>query len=939
MRPSIGLVTLFLMGPGAAPALAGAPAPQAAAGPEAGQGLWIVSPRSYWRYHYTFRPAQSYLPKEGKLSFLPTRYGALNTGPTGNRLATPEPPAGWMLPDFDDSGWPVNRAPLPWMPEMDQDGAGPYSCHVIRKACGRTRFLVPDPARVGRLALELQYHGGVIVYVNGREVGRANIPKDGALAAEGFAEPFPEEAYRPTDPDRTAKARQLGVLDGNYPLWGMALPYHRWRFEGKPEAQAAIDQLAAVRTRSLKLEVPKPALRAGANVLAIENRVSPVLECVTDRSGKVHPSLYFWKIPHLGITDIALAGDPPGAVASADLRPAGVQAWARDIHQWTLEEDFLEPGVPQSRVVRLAVARNGACSGQVVIGTSQELAGPAATMSELAGPGGAKLPAAAVSVRWARSVALKQVKTMHRVSFFNYMADRWLIRYRGAPADTWVAEWTDHSGEGALLGKLWAKDTMQIFDQLGARPPEKLPAGRSQPVWVTAEVPRDAAPGLYAGTLTLKAGGLDETRFEVRLQVFDFALPAAKDFTAYAGIDESPWALAKWHNLKLWSDEHWQRIEQSVQWAGKLGARVAGIPVIHQTELNNENDAMIKWVKQADGAYGFDFSLADRYLDLWRKYCHRQPDIIVYLVLPANEYGKYGGTGSVTLLDPATGGERAFAPPKAEGPEGQKLWVDCARAIRAHFNSKGIQDANLHWGLFFDYIGAAGYALAEPLAKELPGVGWARSSHEGRKIGGGHQVKVTWNAAVRAEQKPPFTRDGQVTALKGWSDPGARLLLPRADSDVNALSILPPLWQMREVAEMPVTSAYRGFARICVDGWGRGAYFGPFNPWLTYPAAGGGVDGSIQLEVLREGLQETEARVFLEKREALAPEAKQVLDLRTERVWMIPPRPEGQRISEYWAGWQELSWDLYAAAAAASGGKAPGAQDQARFFAAPAAGP
>ncbi len=76
----------------AAVAAAGEPQPQAVAGPEVGKGQWLVSPRSYWRYHYTFRPAQSWFPKDGTLKFLPTRYGALNTGPTGNRLTTPEPP-------------------------------------------------------------------------------------------------------------------------------------------------------------------------------------------------------------------------------------------------------------------------------------------------------------------------------------------------------------------------------------------------------------------------------------------------------------------------------------------------------------------------------------------------------------------------------------------------------------------------------------------------------------------------------------------------------------------------------------------------------------------------------------------------------------------------------------------------------------------------------
>ena len=908
-----------------ADAPAGEPRVKAQAGPEAGQGAWIVSPRSYWRYHYVFRPAQSYFPAEDKLALLPTRYGAKGTIPIANLLATEEPPADWAQADFDDSAWPVNRAPLPWLPDMDQDGQGPYSCHVIRKARGRTRFLVPDPAKVDRLTLEIKYHGGLIVFANGREVGRGNVAQDGALAAQGFAEPYPEDAYRQTSAERRAKT-------GGWGWWPPEFPYHRWRYADKPQALADIDRIEAVRTRTIRLPVPRECLRQGINVLAVENRLNPVLQVQANKRRSV--SEWFHKVPHVGIVDMAMTAEPDGAVVSADLRPAGVQAWGQDIHQWTLAEDFLEPGVRPSRVVRMAAPRNGACSGQVVMGAERDLSAPLAVMGDLTGPNGAKLLPASVQVRWARPLGLKQVKGLYgRIGFLAYMPDRFLVRYRGAPADTWVAEWTDHSGEGALLRDLWMKDTMQLFDQLSRTPPPVIRGGTSQPVWVTVEVPRNALPGLYMGTLSLRAEGMDEARFEVRLQVFDFDLPAPRNYTAYCGVDESPWALARWAGVKLWSEEHWKLVEQAIAWAGKLGARVAGIPVIHGTELNNQSDGMVKWVKRDAGGYDFDFSPADRYLDLWRKHCHSRPDAIVYLALPADEHGRGGNTGSVTLIEPVTGQESAFSPPKANTAEGLKLWEACAAAIRAHLNQRGIPDANLHWGLFYDYIGENGLALSGPLAEKFPDVGWARSSHLGRGIGGGHKVKVTWNAAVRAEQRPPFARDGKVTPLRGWSDPTAGLLLPRADSDVNALSVLPPLWQLREVQEMPVTSTYRGFARICVDGWGRGSYFGPYNPWLTYPGQDGGLDGSIQLEVLREGLQETEARIFLEKQETLSREVQDVLRLRTERIWTVPPRPEGQRIAEYYCGWQEMSWDLYAAAAAVSGGKPPTAEDRARFFA------
>ena len=55
-----------------------------------------------------------------------------------------------------------------------------------------------------------------------------------------------------------------------------------------------------------------------------------------------------------------------------------------------------------------------------------------------------------------------------------------------------------------------------------------------------------------------------------------------------------------------------------------------------------------------------------------------------------------------------------------------------------------------------------------------------------------------------------------------------------------------------------------------------------------------------------------------------------------ERIRVIGSLPAGNGdtpMCEYYGGWQERSWDLYAAAAAAAGGRAPGAAEKARFFA------
>jgi hypothetical protein len=48
---------------------------------------------------------------------------------------------------------------------------------------------------------------------------------------------------------------------------------------------------------------------------------------------------------------------------------------------------------------------------------------------------------------------------------------------------------------------------------------------RHQPLWVDVEVPKDAAPGLYNGTLEVRAQNAERVTIPVRLTVWDFALP------------------------------------------------------------------------------------------------------------------------------------------------------------------------------------------------------------------------------------------------------------------------------------------------------------------------------------------------------------------------------------------------------------------------------
>ena len=157
---------------------------------------------------------------------------------------TPAPPAGWMEPDFDDSGW---------LRTMAQGGCQtPY----LARQCLRGKFLVEDPAQVSDLRLSVGYHGGVVVYLNGQELARRHLPAQ-SLGEATLADGYPLEAFVQPGGDLLAQ-------EGTYIGPG--------RLAGKPDAESA-RRIGGPRPASAGFR--HPAVRLASGSQRAGHRVDP----------------------------------------------------------------------------------------------------------------------------------------------------------------------------------------------------------------------------------------------------------------------------------------------------------------------------------------------------------------------------------------------------------------------------------------------------------------------------------------------------------------------------------------------------------------------------------------------------------------------------------------------------------------------------------------
>ncbi len=309
----------------------------------------ILNGRTYWRFFVTRRPpmvtaeALKLAGKSGEAKAPPKLL---------NKYSSSPPPAAWPGPDFDDHAWPRSR--IKWIGPQVSSRA-----HTFRISM-RGKFHVENPGDVKGLSLELGYRGGVVVYLNGKEVARKHMP-EGTLSDETPAELYPNEAWV----DSGGKAHS-----------------HR-----KPEP--------ASRNRSIgPVKLDASLLHKGTNVLAVEIRRSDFHPVAMKWRDHGHPPSYDRWTP-VGVERIALSATGTGFTPNAG-RPAGLQVWVRDRNDYMTADDYGDP-TEALYPVRLVGARNGSYCGQIGVGSDAALKGVKVDPSALKGSGG-EIPAANVTV-------------------------------------------------------------------------------------------------------------------------------------------------------------------------------------------------------------------------------------------------------------------------------------------------------------------------------------------------------------------------------------------------------------------------------------------------------------------------------------------------------------------------------------------------------------
>lgn len=408
---------------------------------------------------------------------------------------------------------------------------------------------------------------------------------------------------------------------------------------------------------------------------------------------------------------------------------------------------------------------------------------------------------------------------------------------------------TDSFGEGCAPRDDLAPSL--VADGLDTLKCYNMEAKTTRPVWLSFDIPANANPGVYNGTLKVYAKGQKTTSLDISLEVFSHTLPEAKDWVFHLDLWQHPSAVARVHGVELWSEEHWKLLEAPMKLLASAGQKVI-TATLNKDPWNVQTydpyDDMIKWTKNKDNTWSYDYKIFDRWVELMMNIGIKKM-INCYSMAPwNNELHYYDQKLGKQVKISANPGTKEF----------RDLWSPFLKDFKKHLSEKGWLDiTNIAMDERTPEVLKATLDLLKEVAPEL-GVALADNYKSYKKYPYIKDICMDYGA-VYDEADLKYRKDNNLIStyyaycatkfpnVFTFSDPTEAVYISWYSTAYDLDGFL--RWAYNSWPENPLTdSRYKT--------WSAG------DTYIIYP----GPRSSIRFERLREGIQDAEKIRILRKK-------------------------------------------------------------------------
>ncbi len=204
--------------------------------------------------------------------------------------------------------------------------------------------------------------------------------------------------------------------------------------------------------------------------------------------------------------------------------------------------------------------------------------------------------------------------------------------------------------------------------------------GVTRPILITWQVPhRRMAKSVPP--LVISINGKRHS-IPVSLTAEQEVLPPVKDWAMHLDVWQHPDPIARWHDVEMWSEDHWMFLERYSKLLANLGQKVITTTLIDEAWNSQTYDtfsSMVKVTRKKNGTWSYDYAIFDRYVKMMMD-CGVKDQISCYTMIPWSLTFAYFDEAQNRVV-------KARMEPSSK--EYQAFWGSLLKDFRSHLRSKG----------------------------------------------------------------------------------------------------------------------------------------------------------------------------------------------------------------------------------------------------------
>ena len=217
--------------------------------------------------------------------------------------------------------------------------------------------------------------------------------------------------------------------------------------------------------------------------------------------------------------------------------------------------------------------------------------------------------------------------------------------------------------------------------------PIDIEFNKLQPVWVDITIPSDAKAGTYQTKITVSADGLENPlEFTYVVNVQDETLNDVSTYKDTFDIElwQYPYSSAEYYGVEPFSQEHLDIMRSGMEIYKSVGGHAITTTISEEAwsgQTYSANDvhypSMVKWTKQADGSFTYDFTDFDKWVQ-FNKDLGIGDKIVLYSIAPWHDSFTYWENDQLVFEKYSVGSARY-----------NQVWSDFLRELIDHLMDKG----------------------------------------------------------------------------------------------------------------------------------------------------------------------------------------------------------------------------------------------------------